>query len=86
MKIKTNLFKKCFGKSKFLEVYGRMEVLDMATSSLYARIVLDEEACQKLIQIMENPNKPKIPEFDPENNSFERGRKLLERYPFHCTT
>lgn len=55
----------------------------MPTSSLYARIILDEEACQKLIQIMENQNKPKLPEFDPENNSFERGRKLLERYPFH---
>lgn len=58
----------------------------MPTSSLYARIVLDEEACQKLIGIMENPNKPKLPEFDPENNSFERGRKLLEKYPFHLTT
>ena len=58
----------------------------MPTSSLYARIILDEEACQKLIGIMENPNKPKLPEFDPETNSFERGRKLLEQYPFHCTT
>lgn len=83
MKIKTNLFKKCFGKSKFLEVYGRMEVLDMATSSLYARIVLDEEACQKLIQIMENPNKPKLPEFDPSEDPIERGRELLAQYPFH---
>lgn len=83
MKIKTNLFKKCFGKSKFLEVYGRMEVLDMATSSLYARIVLDEEACQKLIQIMESPNKPKLPEFDPSEDPIERGRELLAQYPFH---
>ena len=59
-----------------------MEVLDIATSSLYARIVLDEEACQKLIQIMENPNKPKLPKIDPSRDSLERGRKLLEQHPF----
>ena len=55
----------------------------MPTSPLYARIILDEEACQKLIQIMENPNKPKLPEFDPSEDPIERGRELLAQYPFH---
>lgn len=55
----------------------------MPTSSLYSRIVLDEEACQKLIQIMENPNKPKLPKIDPSRDSLERGRELLAQYPFH---
>lgn len=88
MKIKTNLFKKCFGKSKFLEVYGRMEVLDMATSTIVNAFVMSESAYDKLMEALmkeeaEEANEPVYVPSEASLKAYERGQELLKSFRAH---
>lgn len=78
MEIKTNLFKKCFGKSKFLEVYGRMEVLDMATSTLENTFVLTSIETERLLKAMSE--KHEALDFKKYAEMHERSREALKYF------
>ena len=57
-------------------IQGGVEI--MATETFYKRIILSDEAAEKLADGLERPREPHIPHFDVQAE-LKRGDELLKR-------